>query len=952
MKKRMWKKGEIGTLAAIVAAFLILSAGALLVSEFSKMEFGGITGMIVGSGTPSDPYNITDCTELNTSGYYILNNSISATGTCLDIKNDSINLDCRGYNINGTGTGNGINISRYDNITIKNCGIYNFTRGISSESSFNRFYFSFINNTIKNNSNFGILLAGNGGIYNSSFIDNIIEHQGSYGIIIPSLADTIIFKNNNIKYNHGGISFPVAGINNSNFEFNNISNNNLYGVSISVDFYNISFISNIISYTTAGYGLYLLYGSNLYIINNTINNNNEEGIYAASSEGYNNSIISNNTINNNNEEGISLYGGSNFTIQNNIVDNNSQTGIYFIDSINYSVFDFNNITNNGGSGGIYISNGASDTNLTSNIINNNSNYGIYLNSSYNNILTSNNASYNSQVGIYLFFSSNNTLTSNTANNNTYYGILISSNSKNNTLTSNTANNNNHGISLSSSSNNTLTSNTANNNNHNGIYLISGSNNNNLTSNTANSNSDYGIYLFSSSNYNTLTNNTAEYNNQHGVYLPLGSNNNNLTNTYACFNNQSGGYYDIKDAGAANTFSETTCDTSSPSGLCDYSCTPQPIATEFDISYGSTNFSAVPDITNVTNLTLATQYGKIQFPSDYGIDAGGEDYDANINIGAGFISVNTNALDSTFNASANLTINNINCPATIYYGNGFYTSAQQIINEANICTATTDPNCTNINCAASTLTFAVSHFTGFGAEGAAPPAPPAPEAAPSAGRARSSICIANWNCSDWGPCLPNGTQYRECLDLNRCDESYTQQIALGIERAVKPEEAQTCTYVSICADGMLNGDESDVDCGGSCSKCGDGKICRTDQDCADKCNLTTTRCYSPPPPAPPEVTAPEPAPPGPAVEEPYVSRLIPTLIFAGAVIILLTLVILTYRYKKETAQREKEMHAQRLNNFFAQSLKKGYTREQIKDALINQGWSEDSIKEHSSNFFEK
>lgn len=34
----------------------------------------------------------------------------------------------------------------------------------------------------------------------------------------------------------------------------------------------------------------------------------------------------------------------------------------------------------------------------------------------------------------------------------------------------------------------------------------------------------------------------------------------------------------------------------------------------------------------------------------------------------------------------------------------------------------------------------------------------------------------------------------------------------------------------CTDGRLNGTESDVDCGGSCSRCGENRVCRTRQDC--------------------------------------------------------------------------------------------------------------------------
>jgi hypothetical protein len=37
--------------------------------------------------------------------------------------------------------------------------------------------------------------------------------------------------------------------------------------------------------------------------------------------------------------------------------------------------------------------------------------------------------------------------------------------------------------------------------------------------------------------------------------------------------------------------------------------------------------------------------------------------------------------------------------------------------------------------------------------------------------------------------------------------------------------------TICSDGVLNGNESDVDCGGSCDKCLPGQVCGQDEDCA-------------------------------------------------------------------------------------------------------------------------
>ncbi|UCH12780.1 MAG: hypothetical protein JSW18_02220 [Candidatus Omnitrophota bacterium] len=47
----------------------------------------------------------------------------------------------------------------------------------------------------------------------------------------------------------------------------------------------------------------------------------------------------------------------------------------------------------------------------------------------------------------------------------------------------------------------------------------------------------------------------------------------------------------------------------------------------------------------------------------------------------------------------------------------------------------------------------------------------------------------------------------------------------------------------CSDGIKNQDETDIDCGGSCDPCANGKACSTDDDCVNKCS-TNKVCYTP------------------------------------------------------------------------------------------------------------
>src|SRR3989344_1667238 len=64
----------------------------------------------------------------------------------------------------------------------------------------------------------------------------------------------------------------------------------------------------------------------------------------------------------------------------------------------------------------------------------------------------------------------------------------------------------------------------------------------------------------------------------------------------------------------------------------------------------------------------------------------------------------------------------------------------------------------------------------------------------------------------------------------------------------PQLMESCGYLQCengqcidqCQDGIRDGDESDIDCGGSCNKCIDGKVCFTQHDCeSDFCNGQNT-----------------------------------------------------------------------------------------------------------------
>ena len=139
----------------------------------------------------------------------------------------------------------------------------------------------------------------------------------------------------------------------------------------------------------------------------------------------------------------------------------------------------------------------------------------------------------------------------------------------------------------------------------------------------------------------------------------------------------------------------------------------PICTNFD--GGTTNFSEEGNLSNVTNLTIElTGKGKIKF-GQYGIKTDGTDFNTHIKIENSVISINTSALGPTFNNSATLTFENVNCNTPYVYYSETKTTRSAILLENNLCLA---PRCTNIQCADSTLTVNVTHFSGYAVNGTA------------------------------------------------------------------------------------------------------------------------------------------------------------------------------------------------------------------------------------------
>ena len=223
-------------------------------------------------------YNCSNCTnalKTTVSGDIVrLMQNITASGSCVNISNKvggaaGITFDCQGYSINGTGTGNGVNISGGSDLIVKNCMIYKFNNGVSVQSS-------------------------------------------------PSLKLSGNTLNSNVK---GIYAYSIAGstIVNNTANYNTASSGGMEIWSAS---------NSVISGNTANYnsncGLKLYSASGLKVVNNTFSYNNLDGLVMSSLA---TGQVAQNTLNGNHEHGVYLMTGGN-SVTCNIASNNWQHGIY------------------------------------------------------------------------------------------------------------------------------------------------------------------------------------------------------------------------------------------------------------------------------------------------------------------------------------------------------------------------------------------------------------------------------------------------------------------------------------------------------------------------------------------------------------------------------------------------------------------------------------------------
>jgi parallel beta-helix repeat protein len=276
---------------------------------------------------------------------YMLTSNVSCP---IVVERSNIIVDGKGYTLQGSGNGDGFNLSSVDGVTIRNTNIIGFLSGVFIYlSSYN----TLSGNSMRSNWN-GILLYGSsnalvgnnvgnnfdgitlfGSSNNNTLVGNNVTGSTRNGIFVGSSSNNNVVAGNSIT---GSGWYGMVLYSSSNVVVGNNIGNNYDGIWLD------GFSNNLARNSITGnnqVGMVLFGSSNVVVGNNIGNNYDGIALYGSS-----NTVVGN-SITGNNRDGIMLDGFSNSVAENNITANNVY-GIRIYSSFGYCRFYHNNIQNN------------------------------------------------------------------------------------------------------------------------------------------------------------------------------------------------------------------------------------------------------------------------------------------------------------------------------------------------------------------------------------------------------------------------------------------------------------------------------------------------------------------------------------------------------------------------------------------------------------------------------
>jgi len=369
------------------ALFSVFIIGVCLVTLVFTVKLGKSSGPIYIKADGS--IQGTDKIVSSNNVTYTLTDNINDS---VVVQRSNITINGKGYTLQGSGGGDGFNLSNVENVTITNTTIQNFDYGIHLNQ-----------------------------VAESHITENIIQHNIYYGLWLYP-ATNITIAHNNISFNQN-VGITLANAANNTMIDNNMTGNTDYSIYFYQNSDNNIISTNLIANSQTG----------MYIVNDTDNEIAYNNITNTSSYAINFSFGLSNLVQGNSITNCSMgifFGGSNLHTSNFTIENNTISGPDFGIELSYTTGNkivANKISDTTASGCHIIS--SNNITIARNTIANSSSMGIQLSSSSNNNVTGNIVTSCSGCGLYTDYGSGNYITSNNVTGN-FWGINVISGSNN------------------------------------------------------------------------------------------------------------------------------------------------------------------------------------------------------------------------------------------------------------------------------------------------------------------------------------------------------------------------------------------------------------------------------------------------------------------------------------------------------------------------------------------
>ncbi len=291
--------------------------------------------------------------QLNSSGDYILTADASTTTTCFTVAGSNISFDCQGFAIRGDRTGTtdyafSSTTTNYDNLTIKNCFIYNFSRAIHYKFSNVTFY----NNTLNGVRYYTIALYSKGGhnISENNF-NSSAWSSSTYAVIYTTTTNDNLIENNYFWNNTGyEIYFTGGSLNkviNNTFDVRNKNKTTIHidGAATSARFENNTILNQGTGTNSWAYHFQYANIPITFVGNNSVDGENMTDYFIYNRDNLVFENLSRGKTNIFNQGQLVVYTSNIVSIKNSLLENNTGSALNLYDVQNVTVI--NNTFHNG-----------------------------------------------------------------------------------------------------------------------------------------------------------------------------------------------------------------------------------------------------------------------------------------------------------------------------------------------------------------------------------------------------------------------------------------------------------------------------------------------------------------------------------------------------------------------------------------------------------------------------